>query len=511
MIVEDERTIDPEIHAKRWFIIIAVMLAAVIEVLDMTIVNVAMPQMMGSLSANADQITWVLTSYIVSSAIVMLLTGFLVAKFGRKRLLLINIAGFLISSMLCGLALNLFQIVFFRTLQGVFGASLIPLSQFVLRDTFSKREQGMAMAIWGTGIMAAPVLGPTLGGYITELLNWRWVFYINIPVCIISFIMTLRFIPDSKRENPSMDWFGLITMALGVGCLQVFLDRGNSSDWFQSNTIIILAFVAILCLILFIYHGLTSKKSIVDLTIFRDWNFAICTFLLGVFCALIFALIAVQPLMMESLLNYPIVTTGLIMAPRGLASAIVMIASGKLMEKYDARIFIGLGVFFSALGGYMMCRFSLNVDEHYIILTMIVQGIGMGFFFVPISALSLFTLKEKDIASATGMFSFGRSLGSSIGISIFSTIVSREGQASWHQLGGHISRFNPNLNHWLTHTHMNLSQPHTIAILANILGGQSHMIAFIDSFWVAAISFALMLPFVFTIKKAVFKNGMMMH
>ncbi len=502
---------NPEHYANRWPITIAVMLAAVIEVLDMTIVNVAMPQMMGSLSATADQITWVLTSYIVSSAIVMLLTGFLVTYFGRKKLLVINVVGFLIASMLCGVAQNLLQIVFFRTLQGIFGASLIPLSQYILRDTFSKKEQGMAMAIWGTGIMAAPVLGPTLGGYITDILSWRWVFYINIPVCIISLIMTLRYIPDSVTKKIKVDWLSLGSMCLGVGCLQIFLDRGNSEGWFDSNKMILLAVIALVALVLFTYRGIFVKKSMVNLRIFGDRNFANSSLMLMVFCAAVFALIALQPIMMERLLNYPVFTTGLMMMPRGLASAVMMIFAGRLMEKYDPRIFITLGVVLSAIGAAMMCRFNLAIGTDYILLTMLIQGLGMGLFFVPISALSMMTLKEEHIAEATGLFSFARSLGSSIGISVLSTVVTREGQASWNTLAGHVSQSNPNFSLWLQQAHLSMSNPKTIAIVANTVSAQSHMLAYLDAFWFTALSFLVIFPLIFTLKKTTFGGNVALH
>ncbi|MCW5589136.1 MAG: DHA2 family efflux MFS transporter permease subunit [Legionellales bacterium] len=502
---------EKKLYEHRWLVIIAVMLAAIIEVLDMTIVNVSLPQMMGSLGADTDQITWVLTSYIVSSAIVMVLTGFLVDKYGRRRLLITSMSGFLISSMLCGLSMNLIQIVLFRTIQGIFGASLIPLSQYILRDTFPKHEQGMAMAIWGTGIMAAPVLGPTIGAYITEILNWRWVFYINFPVCMISLVIALRVITDSPHKNIKLDWYGLLVMALGVGSLQIFLDKGNSQGWFESKEIIFLLICAVGGITLFIIRGLTKKDSIVNLQVFKDWNFTVSTIMLAIFCICIFGIISIQPLMLERLLNYPIITTGLIMAPRGLASAVCMIIAGKLMAKYDVRIFISLGIAFSALGSWLMCRFSLDVSQSYILLTMILQGIGMGFFFVPISALSSYTLPEELIPVATGLFSFGRSLGSSIGISILSTIITRETQLNWHTLGQHLQPDNYNFIQWMNKTGFHLNDPHTLSLLGQIVGQQSQMNAFLDAFFFTTLSFSIILPFALTLKKAVFKSGMAVH
>lgn len=481
---------------ERWMITISVMLVAVLEVIDMTIVNVALPNMMGALGANADQITWVLTSYIVSSAICMPLTGFLVTRLGRRRLLLINIVGFLISSMLCGMSVTLPQMVFFRTLQGIFGATLVPMSQYILRDSFPPNEQGKAMAIWGIGIMAGPVLGPTIGGYITESMNWRWIFYVNVPVCIMAFLMTLKFISETPRSKPFIDWPGLFLMAVGIGAFQIFLDQGNEYNWFDSNGILILFLISVYTLSYFIARGWYYPRNIINLHLFKDRNFCVATLVLTFYCMIVFGLLTLQPIMMQNFLNYPVLTTGLIMAPRGFASALSMVIVAKLMGKVDLRVLIIVGLILSAVGTYVMTETSLYMSEPYLIWSGVIQGLGMGLIFVPLSALALSTINPQHTAEGSGLFSFGRSMGSSIGISILSTIVTQETQINWNVLGGHIYQGNPNFNQWLTYSNLTLTNPNTPPILGYMLNNQASMIAFVDAYWITFWGFLFMIPLV---------------
>lgn len=485
----------------KWIITITVMSVAVIEVLDMTIVNVALPNMMGALGANSDQITWVLTSYIVSSAICMPLTGFLVTRFGRKRLLTINIVGFLLTSALSGMSVTLTQIVLFRTLQGIFGATLVPMSQYILRDTFPIEEQGKAMAIWGIGIMCGPIFGPTLGGYITESLNWRWIFYINVPVCIMAFFMTLKFIEETPRKKEFVDWFGLALLAVGIGALQIMLDQGSQDNWFQSNFIIILSLLSAYCLIFFVIRGLSYSKNIINIRLFSDSNFTTATVMLTLYSITVFGLLTLLPIMLEDLMNYPVDTAGWVMAPRGLTCAISMAIMAKLINKIDIRLLITAGLFFTVIGTFMMTQFSLNMSESYVITSGAVQGFGMGLFFVPMSTIALSTLPPQSTAEGSGLFSFGRSLGSSIGISLFSTVLSQESQVNWNRLGGHITAYSPALKQWLAQQNLTLSNPLTPQLLAQTLSQQSTMIAFLDCYWLAMILILLMFPLVLFMKK----------
>ena len=489
-------------HPLRWYITLAVMLVTIVEVLDLTIVNVALPNMMGNLNATTEEITWVLTAYIVSSAIVMLLTGFLIARLGQKRLLLINIVGFLICSVLCGLATNLTEIVIFRIFQGIFGASLAPLSQFILTDTFNKADRPKAMAIWGMGIMVAPVLGPTLGGYITELLSWRWIFYINVPICLLALYFSVRYITESERIKAKIDWKGLLLMAIGVGGLQLFLDHGNSHDWFESHYIWILFSIVSLALFFFIWRGIRLKeKHIINLHLFKERNFRNATLLMTLFSVGMFGILALQPLFLQNLLHYSTLQTGLIMAPRAIASMVGMALSVLLLRFFDPRKITGTGIVLFAIGSYQMGHFTLHTGMFDIITATAWQGLGMGLFFVPLSTISYIYLSRRDTAVATGLFNFGRSLGSSIGVSIFVTLLTRQTQINWHHLGKYINPYNPVLSAWLTSHQLSLHTPQTLALLAEFIHAQASMISFADCFFASAICYVVMLPLVFLMKQ----------
>ncbi len=480
-------------ESRRWLIVIAVMLATILEILDSTIVSISLPQMMGSFSATTDQVTWILTSYIVSSAIIMPMSGFLIHRLGSKKLLLINIIGFLIASMLCGIATSLSEMVLFRILQGLFGASLVPLSQFILRNTFPPEQMMKAMAIWAVGIMAAPVLGPTLGGYITESLNWRWIFYVNLPFCLIAIFMCIKFIPETAIKKIKVDNLGIFLLVVSVASLQLFLDRGNSVGWFESNSILYLLVIFIISFIVFIIHGLKSSEPIINLKLFSNRNFSASCLMLALFAAGIIGVLSIQPLMMENLMNYPPDFAGLIMAPRGIASAIAMGFMPKLSKYISSRILISLGIIFCAAGTYWMSLLNLQVDPMTWVWIGIVQGIGMGLFFVPISTLAFATLAQKDMGEASGIFSFGRNLGTSIGISLLGTLLTRENQINWNTLHSNISFFNPAL----AYHHLDLHNVVTLKRLSLQIIQQAGAISFLDAYYAVTVCFILMLPLVF--------------
>lgn len=480
----------------RWLITITVMLAAMIEIIDTTIINVALNDMAGALGANTSQISWVSTSYVVSAAIFMPLTGFLVKRIGRKRLLLMNITGFMICSALCGMATSLSELVFFRILQGVFGASLVPLSQYILRDTFPPEEHVKAMAIWGVGIMAAPVLGPTLGGYITQHLSWRWIFYINVPVCLIATAMAFLFISETIREKIRIDWQGLALMVIAIGCLQIFLDRGHESDWLQSNVIIGLMLTWILALIIFISRGWNKPGHIVKLTLFKDRNYAIGNLLIVLVTANLFGVLTVQPLVMEQFFGYTPQSTGLMMAPRGIASALAMMIVQPLAKRLDLRIVLAIGIAILALGSYQYAHLTPQAGPWNWIAPAIVQGIGMGLFFVPISTIAFQTLNRDDTAEGSGLFGFTRNIGTSIGISVMVTFLASQAQRAWHGLVGHIRPTNPSFQHWLTQTNLSSDSPQTYPIIAQQIMKQAHVISFCDISYFAFIVTLLSLPLI---------------
>ena len=488
-----------ETYENRWWIALTVMLVAVIEVLDSTIVNVSLPNMMGSLGANIDQITWVLTSYIVAAAVCMPLTGYLVKRFGQRKLLLINIVGFLIASMLCGTAMSLLEIVVFRIFQGIFGASLVPLSQFILRDTFPKKEQGTAMAMWGIGIMSAPILGPALGGVITEYFSWRWIFYINLPVCALAYVMTLKFIHRTETERGDVDWIGLGLMVVAIACFQMFLDRGNNINWFDAASTRWLTVGYLVSTPLLIWRCLNVPNPIINLHVFKDRNFLLSTLLLSGFILFLFGQLTLSPLFLQNLVNYPSLTAGLAMGPRGLASMVGMALAGRWLKKTDARNLIFLGLLLAAYGTYLFAHFNTDISFYNYFYASLFQGFGMGLFFVPLSTIALATLPNTELAGAAGLWGLSRNFGQSLGISIMATILSRTTQTNWNTLGSHISSFNTNLTLWTQNAHQTLG-PVAYQLLAQQLEAQAQMIAFNNIAWISAVGMFALLPFVCLMK-----------
>lgn len=486
----------------RWLITIAVMTATLIQVLDTTIVNVALPTMQGTLGATSDEITWVLTSYLVSSAIFMPLTGYLTDKLGRKNYLLLSILGFVITSGLCGAASSITSMVIYRILQGVFGAALVPLSQAILADVYPPEERGKAMAIWGIGVMVGPILGPTLGGYLTEIANWRWTFYINLPIGILSFVIAWQVMPDSDKKSRNMDWLGLLLLSLGIGGTQYTLDRGNHVDWFASNEICISAFFSILGLIGFCINSYYQKtKSVFDIRIFKDRNFLVSSLILAMFGLSVFGGMVVLPLLLENLLNYPVITTGFMMAPRGISAMIGMMIVSKLIKTMDPRKIVILGIALCTLGSVPGVYYNLQINTWWIVWPLIVQGFGIGFMFVPLSAIAYSTLPNTMRAEAAGLFSLLRTMGSSIGISIIITLFTRHTQSSWNHLSSFISPYNQALSSYLSFMHLDMNNPMSIPLVASEMSKQAQMLAFVDVYVFIAWSILAMLPLVFFIRK----------
>lgn len=484
--------------SRRLLISIAVMSATVMQVLDTTIVNVALPHMEGQLGASPDQISWVLTSYLVASAIFMPLTGYFSDRMGRRRYLLISIAGFVIASMLCGLSFNIGEIVAARLLQGIFGAALVPLSQAIMVDTYPVQERGKAMAIWGLGVMVGPILGPTLGGYLTEVLSWRWTFFVNLPVGLLSFALALRVVPDTDKRPRTMDWWGFLFISLLIGGLQFLLDRGNQDGWLSSNSIRLALAASVFGLISFVVHAITStRRPLFRLGLFRDRNFTVASVVLAIFGLGMYGSMVLQPMMLESLFNYPTLTTGFAMAPRGVVSAISMILVGRLIAKTSPQLLIGAGIFFSTLGSFAMTRYDLHTDLFAVIWPVLIQGLGLGMIYVPLSTVAFATLPREDAAEAAGLFSLMRTIGSSVGISIVTTAFTRETQVAWNQIGGSITPFNPAVTTYLSGLSLTPQSPAGAAVLAAELARQATMRAFIDGFMLVTVSFILMFPLIF--------------
>jgi len=495
-------------NLQRWFIVIAIMSATLMQVLDTTIVNVALPHMQGSLSASPDQISWTLTSYLVASGIFIPLTGYFSDILGRKNYLLWCITGFTLASILCGAAQTLTQLIIFRLLQGIFGAGLVPLSQSILTDIFPQKEHGKAMAIWGTGVMVGPILGPTLGGYLTEVLNWRWTFYVNVPVGIFAVLLTWKVVPNTIKKIRNMDWVGLVFLSFGIGALQYLLDRGNDAGWLSSGKIKFALSIAVFGIIGFILHSLRKSlkntnemhKSVFDIHIFKDINFTVSSIILAVLGLGLYGAIVIQPMMLESQFNYPVLTTGLVMAPRGIASMLAMILVGKLVNKYDHRLLIAIGIILSCIGIGVCTFYSPTTDIWWFIWPILLQGFGTGMIFVPLAVIAFSTLPKSMNVDGAGMFSLLRTIGSSIGIAITLTFYTRHGQMAWNQLGGFFNIYNPAFKAYLSQLHVSLMNKNVIVALAGELYKQAQIVTYVNVFAFIMWAFLAMLPLVLMLK-----------
>jgi DHA2 family multidrug resistance protein len=430
----------------RGIITVCVMLATIMQALDTTIANVALPYMMGSLSATLDQINWVLTSYIVSAAIMIPVTGFMVTRFGRKPVFTISVLGFTIASVLCGLATSLDQMVLYRLLQGVFGAPLVPLSQAVLLDSSPRERHGSAMALWGVGVMVGPILGPTLGGWLTEYYNWRWVFFINVPVGMLTIAGLMTYLSDSPHNGKaSFDWTGFLLLALAIGGLQMMLDRGENLDWFSSTEIMIEAGVAATAFYMFLVHMTTSSNPFIDPKLFTDRNFAVGLIAIFIVGIILLATLALLTPFLQQVLDYPVLTAGIVMAPRGIGTMVAMMIVGRVMSRIDPRLIFAFGLSLLALTLWEMTYFTTDVSQATIIRTGITQGAGLGFVFIPLSTITFATLEPRWRTQGTALFSLMRNIGSSIGISIVIFLLTRNTSVMHADLASHVTPFNVGL------------------------------------------------------------------
>ena len=474
----------------RGLITVSIMLATIMQVLDMTIANVALPHMQGNLSATQEQIAWVLTSYIVAAAIMTPPTGYLAARFGRKRLFTWAVIGFTLASMLCGAAVSLHELVAFRILQGMFGAGLVPLSQAVLLDTYPRERHGRAMALWGIGVMVGPILGPTLGGYLTEYYNWRWIFYINVPFGLLALTGILAFVPETQhsRQRP-FDLFGFALLSLGIGALQLMLDRGQSLDWFDSTEILLECTAAGLFLYLFLVHMFTAKHPFIEPGLFRDRNFAIGLFIMFIISIILLCTLTLLPPFLQNLMGYPVITTGFVLAPRGMGTMAAMFLVGAISGKVDTRLMILTGMGLTVLSLWEMAGFNLNVSTWTIVQTGIVQGVGLGLIFVPLSTITFTTLAAHFRNEGTAMFSLMRNLGSSVGVSIMITLLGRQTQVNHSVLAEHVNPF----NHALAAT-WPAQTTGSLMLLNGEVTRQAAAIAYLDDYRIMMVIILLAMP-----------------
>lgn len=487
---------------RRILITLSVMLATIMQALDTTIANVALPHMQGAMGATQDQTSWVLTSYIVAAAIAMPLTGFVAAKIGRKRLFSYSVVGFTVASMLCGAAQSLDQIVAFRLLQGIFGASLVPLSQSVLLDTWPPAKHGSAMAMWGLGVMVGPILGPSLGGWLTEYYSWRWVFYINIPFGLLAWLGIVTFVAETKLDaKRKFDLAGFFLLSIAIGSLQLFLDRGQSKEWFASGEIIIEAILAGAAFYLFIAHIMTGKRPFIDPQIFKDKNFIVgllFSFMMG---TILMATMALLPPLLQGLMNYPVIDVGLLMTPRGFGTMFSMMLVGRVAGKVDMRYLIAVGVLIMALSLWQMTHFDMSISKWDIISTGIVQGVGMGLTFVPLSTLTFSTLAPAYRTEGTSLYSLIRNIGSSIGISVMTTYLAQQSQRNHAVFSSFINPFNKALQNAMQHGIWNI---HSLGGLLEIDGEvtrQATTMAYYQDFRLMMFLCFILLPLILLFSK----------
>lgn len=476
------RTEAPTVENRGW-ITVSVMLTTIMQALDTTIANVALPHMQGSMGVTQDQISWVLTSYIVAAAIFMPLTGFLSARMGRKRLFMLSVVGFTITSMLCGAAQSLPQIVIFRLLQGVFGASLVPLSQSVLLDSYPREKHGSAMAIWGVGVMVGPILGPSLGGWLTEYYSWRWVFYINLPLGILAWLGLATFVSETPLDvKRRFDLLGFALLSVAIGALQMMLDRGESLDWFASQEVLVEALLAAGCMYLFVVHIFTHDHPFLEPALFKDRNFSVGLAMIFIVGVILLATMALLPPFLQSLMGYPVIDVGLVLAPRGVGTMVAMVVVGKLSGKVDARWLIAAGLSLTSLSMWQMTHFNLMIQGWDIVRTGLVQGVGLGFIFVPLSTLAFSTLAPRYRNEGTALFSLLRNIGSSIGISIVITYLSQRVQINHAVFAQYITPDNLALRMAAEQGLLNLGSPLSLANLNGEVTRQAATLAYLQDF-----------------------------
>ncbi len=497
-----------------WMIVLAVMLATFMEVLDTTAVNVSLPHIAGSLSTTADEATWALTSYLVANAIILPITGWLAQRFGRKNLLLASVIGFTAASFMCGLAPTLGFLVFFRIVQGASGGCLQPLSQAVLLEAFPPNERGKAMGFWGLGIVVAPVLGPVLGGWLTDSYSWRWVFYINIPVGVLSILMTKAYIfdpPYLKRDaNSRVDYWGIGMLAVWVGALQVALDKGQQEDWFSSNFIRWFVGITVVAFVAFLIREFTTREPVVNLRVFRERTFAAGAFLMTVVGFVLYGSLVLLPLWLQTLLGYSSMEAGIALAPRGIGAMIGMPVVGMMLKKVDPRKFLAAGLFVCAFTLFRFSRLSLDAGFWNFFWPQFIQGLALGLLFVPLTTITMNRIPKEGMGNATSLFNLTRNIGGSVGIAMVTTLDLRYQQAHVNQLGEHFSRFDPVATRMLDglgHLYRAAGADpiragrQAVATAFGLVQRQAAMLAFVDIFLLLAALFMALLPLILIMKR----------
>lgn len=496
----------PEINP--WIVAFAVMTATFMEVLDTTVVNVSLPHIAGSLSATIDESTWALTSYLVANAIILPMTGWLANQFGRKRLLMLSVTGFTTASFFCGLAPNLSMLIVFRVIQGMTGGALQPISQAILLEAFPPEQRGRAMGFWGLGIVVAPILGPVLGGWLTDSYSWRFIFYINVPVGIASLLLTNLFIFDPPyigRRSTRIDYWGIGFLAIGIGALQILLDKGQEDDWFESHFMVALAIISAIALITLVVRELLVEHPIVDLRAFTERTYSAGVTLMTVLGFVLYGSLVLLPIMLQTLLGYPALQAGIALAPRGMGSFLTMGLVGRALEWVDARVLLAIGV---VIGAYTLFWFgSLNLDAGYweIFWPQFIQGIGLALLFVPLTTITMDPIPREKMGNATSIFNLMRNVGGSMGIAASTTILARRGQLHVHSLGARVDPYSLGarsmmeaLKSYFVSRGSDLvtATRQAEAAIYGMVRRQATMVAFTDVFRFLALLFIVMLPLI---------------
>ena len=495
----------------KWLIAITVMLPTLIEIIDTSVVNVALDHIRGSLSAGIDEATWTITSYLVSNAIIIPMTGWLSKMFGRKNYLMFSVALFTAGSLMCGLAWNLQSLVFFRVLQGVGGGALQPLSQSILLETFPRKQHGMAMAIFGVGIMFGPIIGPLLGGWITDNWSWHWIFFINVPIGIISILMVYAFITDPsyvRQRGMAIDYWGILFLSVGLGSLQMVLDKGQRADWFSSGYISALAAVAGVSIILFLVNELLVGHPILNIRAFRDITFTSGNLVMFFAFFNLFGSIVLLPIFLQKMMGYTATLAGLVLGPGGLATLIAMPIAGRLVTKHNPKALLAMGIIIGAYSTHLMSLFNLNADFYTILWPRAVLGLGMGFLFIPLTTMTMSNIRREDMGNATAIYNLLRNLGGSFGVAYVTTILARGSQIHQALMAGNLTPFDRNYQIALARTARMIGYSGGQPLAARTAAGtiyaelarQASMLAYNGAFRRLSIFMALILPLVFLMR-----------
>ena len=500
-------------HINPWLIAVSVMFATFMEVLDTTVVNVSLPHIAGSLSATIDEATWVLTSYLVANAIILPMTGWLASRFGRKRLLMLSVVGFTASSFMCGLSPTLGTLILFRVVQGATGGALQPLSQAVLLEAFPPHDRGKAMGFWGLGIVVAPILGPVLGGWLTDSYSWRWVFYINIPVGIGSIVMTKLFIfdpPYLRQESRRIDYWGIGMLAVGIGALQIVLDKGQEEDWFSSQMITTLAIISAITLVALVIHQLTTDDPVVDLRVFKERSYAVGVFLMTIVGFVLYGSLVLLPIMLQTVFGYPALQAGIAMAPRGIGSFFMMPLTGLMTGRFDARKLLTTGLLVGAMTLIWLSQLSLQAGYWDIFWPQLLQGVGLSLLFVPLTTVAMDRIPRERMGNATSLFNLMRNIGGSVGIATTGTMLSRHTQATTSMLGAHVTAYDATSRAMFAQTRAAFlaagADPVTAtnraaAALFGMVQRQAAMVSFVGLFQLLGILFIAVVPLVLLMKR----------